>query len=56
VQKNPARTVFHYHLAAALAQKGDSTEAAKELEIALKNGPSPSEEQQIRELLRKIGK
>jgi tetratricopeptide (TPR) repeat protein len=56
VQKGPDRAVFHYHLASALAQKGDSSEAVKELEIALKNSPSPIDEQQIKELLRKIGK
>jgi len=55
VQKDPARAVYHYHLAAALDQKGELAEARKELQIALKNNPSKEDEQKIQELLQKVG-
>lgn len=48
------KSTFHYHYALALAQKGDKTDAAKELKSALQYKPDKSEENQIRELLQKV--
>jgi beta-lactamase regulating signal transducer with metallopeptidase domain/Flp pilus assembly protein TadD len=56
VQAPPERPAFHYHLAMALIQKGDNAGAMQELQAALKNNPSNTEEQQIRELMQKVGK
>jgi tetratricopeptide (TPR) repeat protein len=56
VRKDSGRAVFHYHLAAALEQKGERAEAVKELDLALKRNPSPAEEQIIKELRNKIEK
>jgi tetratricopeptide (TPR) repeat protein len=56
VQKEPARSTFHYHLAVALEQKGDHAGARQELERALTCNPAASEEQKIKELLQKIPK
>jgi len=38
-QKNPQRATFHYHLAMALFQKGDKSEAKRECEAALRLSP-----------------
>lgn len=54
VRQEPDRSTFHYHLAMALAQKGDKASAKKELEAALKKQPVKDEEQKIRELLQKV--
>jgi tetratricopeptide (TPR) repeat protein len=54
VRQEPDRSTFHYHLAMALAQKGDKASAKKELEAALKKQPAKDEEQKIRELLQKV--
>ncbi|MCS7025953.1 MAG: tetratricopeptide repeat protein [Bryobacteraceae bacterium] len=50
-QKNP---IYRYHLAVALAQKGDKPAARKEAEEALRNKPSKRDEERIRELLSRI--
>lgn len=50
-QKNPT---YRYHLAVALAQKGDKPAARKEAEEALRNKPSKMDEARIRELLSRI--
>lgn len=50
-QKNP---IYRYHLAVALAQKGDKTAARKEAEEALRNKPSKQDETRIRALLSRI--
>ncbi|MBL8232949.1 MAG: tetratricopeptide repeat protein [Bryobacterales bacterium] len=50
-QKNPT---YRYHLAVALAQKGDKPAARKEAEEALRNSPSKQDEARIRELLSRI--
>jgi tetratricopeptide (TPR) repeat protein len=55
VKKQPANSTFHYHLALALEQDGDHAAAREELNAALKNNPSPADEQKIKELLQKIG-
>ncbi len=52
VPKNPT---YRYHLGMALYQKGDKIQARRELETALRNGPSGEEAARIRELLGKIG-
>ena len=54
VRLEPDRSTFHYHLAMALAQKGDRPAAKKELESALRKQPAKDEEQKIRELLLKV--
>jgi Flp pilus assembly protein TadD len=55
VREEPGKSTYHYHLAMALAQKGDKVAAKKELESALKNKPAKDEEQKIRELMLKMG-
>ncbi|MCP5114303.1 MAG: tetratricopeptide repeat protein, partial [bacterium] len=55
VQQHPDSPTFHYHLGAALLTIGDSAGARTELQNALANRPSPTEETQIRELLRQSG-
>jgi len=54
VRKEPDRSTFHYHLAMALAQKGDKPNARKELDTALRDKPSDDERQKIKELMAKI--
>jgi predicted Zn-dependent protease len=54
VRQEPDKSTFRYHLAMALAQKGDKPAAKKELEAALKSKPAKDEEQKIRELLAKV--
>jgi hypothetical protein len=46
-----------YHFANyIITQKSDNAGAMQELQAALKNNPSNTEEQQIRELMQKVGK
>jgi tetratricopeptide (TPR) repeat protein len=52
--QNPESSTFHYHYAVALLQKGDKPTAKKELEKALSDKPSTTEEAKIKELLQKI--
>ena len=54
IRLEPDRSTYHYHLAMALAQKGDKPAAKKELEAALRKQPAKEEEQKIRELLLKV--
>ena len=49
--KEPGRAKWRYHLAMALAQKGDKSQARTELQKALGNQPTKEEELKIRELL-----
>jgi tetratricopeptide (TPR) repeat protein len=56
LQKEPARSTYHYHLAVALEQKGDHAGAMEELQAALKGNPSKDEEAKIKDLMAKIGK
>jgi len=54
IRVEPDRSTYHYHLAMALAQKGDKSSAKKELELALRKQPAKDEEAKIRELLQKV--
>jgi tetratricopeptide (TPR) repeat protein len=54
IRIEPDRSTYHFHLAMALAQKGDKASAKKELEAALRKQPAKDEEQKIRELLLKV--
>jgi tetratricopeptide (TPR) repeat protein len=55
VSRKPDSAPFHLHLALALYQKGDRPSAKHELESARRHQPSAKEQNQIRELLAKIG-
>ncbi len=55
VSRQPASAPFHLHLALALYQKGDRTSARRELETARRHQPSAKEQNQIRDLLAKVG-
>jgi len=55
LSKAPKNPTYRYHMGMALYQKGDKTQARRELEEALRNGPSGEEAAKIRELLGKIG-
>jgi predicted Zn-dependent protease len=55
VVQKPNNPTFHLHLALALYQKGDRVQAKKELETALRNKPSEKEQDQIKQLLPKVG-
>ena len=52
--KVPTNSTYHFHLAMALAQKGDKNEAAKQCQLALANKPNKEEEGQIRDLMTRI--
>lgn len=54
VEKEPDRATYRYHLAVALAQKGDKAQARKECEAALRSKPDKDEEAKIRELISKL--
>jgi predicted Zn-dependent protease len=54
VQKEPERATFRYHFGLALYQKGDKTQAKRELEYALKSRPAKDEEAKIRELMARL--
>ncbi len=51
----PQNPVYHYHYAMALNQKGDRESAKKECLAALANRPTKAQEEQIRQLMSKIG-
>ena len=55
VSRKPDSAPFHLHLAQALYQKGDRPWAKRELQTALRHQPSAKEQNQIRELLAKVG-
>ena len=55
VAQKPASAPFHLHLALGLYQKGDRPSARRELENARHDQPSVKEQNQIRELLAKLG-
>ncbi len=55
VKKDRAQSIFRYHLAMALDQKGEHLAAKDELNTALQSNPSKDDEQKIKELLQKIG-
>jgi len=54
VKKEPANPTFHYHYGAALAHKGDKAAALKELNLALKYNPGKGEQEEIRDLIKKV--
>lgn len=55
VAKYPTNPTYRYHRGMALLQRGDRSEARKELEAALRNGPEPEERAKIEDLMRRIG-
>ncbi len=55
VSRKPDSAPFHLHLALALYQKGDRPWAKRELETALRHQPNAKEQNEIRELLAKVG-
>ncbi len=55
VRRYPTFSVFHYHLALALYQKGDQMAAKKELQKALATHPGMTLEPSIKRLLGSIG-
>jgi Flp pilus assembly protein TadD len=54
VKANDSNSTFHYHLGAALYEKGDKQRARTELQAALAAKPKPAEEPKIRELIGKL--
>jgi tetratricopeptide (TPR) repeat protein len=55
VVKAPQISTYHYHYAEALMQKGDRENAKKECQSALADKPKKQEEDQIRQLMAKLG-
>jgi tetratricopeptide (TPR) repeat protein len=55
VVKAPRNPTYHYHYALALLQKGDRENARKECQTALADKPRKQEEDQIRQLMAKVG-
>ncbi len=53
--KYPAVAVFHYHLAMAHSQRGDSAQAKRSIEAALKANPQKQELEDIKKLQQKLG-
>jgi tetratricopeptide (TPR) repeat protein len=53
--KYPAVAVFHYHLAMAHSQRGDSAQAKRAIEAALKANPQKQELEDIKKLQQKLG-
>jgi tetratricopeptide (TPR) repeat protein len=54
VSRAPTNATFHLHYAMALYQKGDKPAAKKELDLAVRNGPSEKEKLRIQELRLKL--
>ncbi len=55
VVKEPNNPIYHYHYGMALQEKGDRASAKRELQKALADGPSKPQEQEIKDLLSKLG-
>ena len=55
VIKKPDVSTFRYHLGMALYQRGDKSQARKELQTALQLKPAPAEATKIKELMDKLG-
>ena len=53
--KYPTVAVFHYHLAMAHSQRGDSAQAKRSIEAALKANPQKQELEDIKKLQQKLG-
>jgi tetratricopeptide (TPR) repeat protein len=55
VNRDPSNPSFHMHLGMALYDAGEKLQAKKELEIALRHKPSPTEQAKIKDLVARIG-
>jgi tetratricopeptide (TPR) repeat protein len=55
VVQAPQNPIFHYHYAMALTQKGDRDSARRECQAALADKPSKTQENDIRQLMSKLG-
>jgi tetratricopeptide (TPR) repeat protein len=55
VNRVPANASYRFHLAKSYAQKGDNAKAAAELREALKHSPTREEQQEMQDMLSKIG-
>jgi tetratricopeptide (TPR) repeat protein len=55
VNRVPTNSSYRFHLAKCYAQKGDNVKAAAELREALKHSPPRQEQQEMQEMLSKIG-
>jgi tetratricopeptide (TPR) repeat protein len=55
VSRVPTNTSYRYHLAKAYAQKGDNAKASGELREALKHSPPRDQQQEIQDLLARLG-
>ena len=54
VKKDPGRSVFHYHLGMAMAQKGDRSDARQEAQKAFALNPSSDEKKQIQDFMARL--
>jgi tetratricopeptide (TPR) repeat protein len=54
IRKDPKNPTYRYHLAMALAQKGDKAGAKREVTAALASNPQKADEPRMRELLSKV--
>jgi Flp pilus assembly protein TadD len=55
VVQDPLNPLYHYHYAVALMQKGDRETAKKECVSALADKPNKEQENQIHQLMTKLG-
>jgi len=55
VSRVPTDSTYHFHLAKAYSQKGDVALAVGELREALKRSPAREEQQEIQDMLSKLG-
>jgi tetratricopeptide (TPR) repeat protein len=55
VNRVPTNASYRYHLAKAYAQKGDNVKASGELREALKHSPQREEQQEIQDMLSRLG-
>ncbi len=53
--KHPKVSIFHYHHAMALSQRGDKVQAKRSLDLALKSNPQNQELEDIKKLQQKLG-
>ncbi len=54
VVQDPENPAFHFHYGMALLQKGDKASAKRELDIAMKDGPSKGDKVKIQALLQSL--
>jgi len=54
VTKDPKRPTFHYHMALAMAQKGDKAQARAEVQKALALNPANDEMKQLQDFLSRL--